>query len=99
MNQIDIEATHIFSWMYKNECIKITILLALGLYFIISPKLSNVISLLYNNIVFRILIISLILFFSVHDIQLAIMVTLVYLVTLTNLNNPDKFTNIKSKNN
>ncbi len=99
MNQIDIEAIHILSWMYKNYCIKITILLAISLYFVISPKLSNVVLLLYNNVVFRILVISLILFFSVHDIQLAIMTTLIYLVTLTNLNNPDKFTNIKSKNN
>ena len=86
MDQIDMEATKILSWMYKNPNVKIPLLLLLGAYFVVSPKLPNVVSIIYNNIIFKILAILLIIFLSVHDRQLAIMFTSVYLLTIYNLN-------------
>ena len=56
-----------------------------------SPKLPNVVSIVYNNLIFKLLIVLFIIFLSVHDQQLAIMVTAVYLLTIYNLNNIEKF--------
>ncbi len=92
LSQIDNELTKYLSWMYANKYIKITLLLLLAAYFVISPKISVTIRLLYNNIIFRILIILLIIFLSMHDYQLAIMLTAVYLLTLNNLNKTEDFT-------
>lgn len=97
MNQIDIETSKFLSWIYLNKTVKLTLLLLFGLYFILSPKLPNFVLLLYNNIVFRILIVLLIIYLSMHDHQLAIMVSVVYLITLNKLNNdenPSKSDNI-----
>ena len=69
MDKLDIEATKILSWMYENKYIKISLLILFGVYFAVSPKLPNTVSLLYNNIIFRILVILLIIFLSNHDIQ------------------------------
>ena len=87
MNYIDIEASKFLSWIYLNKYVKTTLLLLFGLYFVIAPKLPNIVSLLYNNFVFRLLVILLIIHLSMHDHQLAIMVSVVYLITLKNLNN------------
>ena len=87
MYQLDIEDSKFLSWTYSNQTVKITLLLLFGLYFVISPKLPNVVSILYNNIVFRLLVVLLIVYLSIHDRQLAIMVTVVYLITLNNLKN------------
>ena len=56
-----------------------------------SPKLPNVVSIVYNNIIFKFLIILFIIFLSIHDQQLAIMVTSVYLLIIHRLNNIEKF--------
>jgi hypothetical protein len=57
-----------------------------------SPKLPKVVSVIYNNIIFKLLIVLLIIFLSVHDRQLAIMVTAVYLLTVHRLNSIEYFT-------
>ena len=85
--KIDLETTKYLSFLYNNNLIKISLLLILGLYFVISPKLPQVVYLLYNNIIFRSLIIFIIIFLCNHDIQLAIMIATIYLVTLNNINN------------
>ena len=90
MNYIDIEATRILSWVYKNQYVKIPLLIILSIYFAISPKLPNVVSIVYNNIIFKLLIILFIIFLSIHDKQLAIMITAVYLLTINNLNKIEK---------
>jgi hypothetical protein len=96
MNQINIESSKLLSWMYKNPHIKATLLVLLGLFFVVSPKIPDTIRLLYNNVIFRIMIILLIIFLSVHDYQLAIMVTIVYLLTLQKLNTNENFENNQS---
>ena len=85
MNNLDIESTKILSWMYENKYVKITLLILFALYFTLSPKVPKTVRLLYDNIVFRILIILLIIFLSMHDHQLAIMITIVYLLTINNI--------------
>jgi len=87
MNYLDQEATKIFSFIYNKPFVKIPLLIILGIYFVISPKLPNFVHIMYNNIIFKILIISLIIFLSMHDKQLAIMVTLIYLYTVNKLKN------------
>lgn len=87
LTEIDNETSKVLSFMYKNQTVKMILLTLFGLYFVISPKLPNYVRLLYNNIIFRTLIILLIIYLSVHDHQLALMVTAVYLLTLNNLNN------------
>ena len=89
MDQFDKEGIKILSWVYKNPMVKIPLLLLLAIYFIMSPKLPHVVLLIYNNIAFKILIILLIIFLSLHDKQLALMISAVYLLTLKNLNNTD----------
>lgn len=91
MNRLKIEAKKILSWMYTNKYVNITLLILLGIYFIISPKISNTIQLLYSNIVFRVLIVLLIIFFAKYEPRLAIMITAVYLLTLNRINNMEKF--------
>jgi hypothetical protein len=87
MNYLDQEATKIFSFLYQKQSVKIPLLLILGTYFIISPKLPNFVHIMYNNIIFKFLIISFIIFLSMHDKQLAIMFTLIYLYTVNKLKN------------
>lgn len=87
MNYIDIEATRILSWMYKNQYVKMSLLIILAIYFAISPKLPDVVSIVYNNIIFKLLIVLFIIFLSIHDKQLGIMITAVYLLTIYNLHN------------
>jgi len=97
MNNLDIEAKKLLSWMYNNKYVNVTILILLGTYFIISPKISNTIQLLYSNIIFRILIILLIIYLGNYDPRLAIMITAVYLLTLNKINNIENIPNDKSK--
>jgi hypothetical protein len=89
MNQLDQETTKIFSFLYKNKYVKIPLLILLATYFVISPKLPFYVHIIYNNIIFKILTVLLIIFLSMHDKQLAIMITAVYLLTITKINNPD----------
>jgi hypothetical protein len=86
MNQLDQEATKILSFLYKNKYVKIPLLLIFAIYFIVSPKLPTFVIIVYNNIIFKLLIVLLIVFLSNHDKQLAIMITAVYLLTLNNIN-------------
>jgi hypothetical protein len=95
MNLLENEAQKNLSWMYTNKYVNITLLILLGVYFVITPKISKFVELLYSNIVFRILIILLIIFFANHDPRLAIMITVVYLLTLNKINNIENFTNDK----
>ena len=97
MHQLDQEVTKIFSFLYKNKYVKIPLLLLLAAYFVISPKLPQYVHILYNNIIFKILIVLLIIFLSTHDKQLAIMVTAVYLLTVTKINKSEKFTNVNEE--
>ena len=86
MFQLDQEATKFLSFLYNNKFVKIPLLILLATYFVISPKLPNYIHVIYNNIIFKILIVLLIVFLSMHDKQLAIMLTAVYLLTITKIN-------------
>ena len=83
--KIDLETTKYLSFLYNNNLIKISLLFILGLYFVILPKLSNIVYLLYKNIVFRSLILFIIIYLCNHDTQLAIMISTVYLLTLNNI--------------
>jgi hypothetical protein len=87
MNYLDQEATKIFSFLYNNPNVKIPLLIILGTYFVISPKLPNFVHIIYNNFIFKLLIISFIIFLSMHDKQLAIMFSLIYLYTVNKLKN------------
>lgn len=87
INIIDLETNKYLSFLYNNNIIKIPLLIVLGLYIVVSPKLPNTVILLYNNIVFRFLIIYLIIFFSNHDIQLSLMFAVTYLFTIYKINN------------
>ena len=93
MNQLDYEATKIFSFLYNNPMVKIPLLILLAAYFVISPKLPNFVFIMYDNIIFKILIVLLIIFLSNHDKQLALMVTAVYLLTVFKLNKTEYFGN------
>jgi len=86
MDKLNIKEIKILSLIYTNKYIKISLLIISGLYFVISPKLSNNVLLLYNNMVFRALILLLIIYLSIYDNQLALMVVVVYLITANNLN-------------
>ena len=98
MDILNKEGIKILSWVYKNPIVKIFLLLLLAIYFIMSPKLPHVVLLVYNNIVFKIFIVLLIIFLSLHDKQLALMISAVYLLTLKNLNNIEYFSNNMPKN-
>lgn len=91
--KVDIESTKYLSFLYNNYLIKTSLLIILGLYFIISPKLSNIMYLLYNNIVFRFLIIYIIIFLSYHDLQLSVIVAFIYLLILNKYNKQYKLNN------
>lgn len=97
MINLDIEAKKLLSWMYNNKYVNVTLLILLGIYFVSAPKITNVIQLLYTNIIFRILIILLIIFFANYDPRLAIMIMAVYLLTLNKINNIENIPNDKSK--
>ena len=97
MHQLDQEVTKIFSFLYKNKYVKIPLLILLAAYFVISPKLPQYVHILYNNIIFKILIVLLIIFLSTHDKQLALMVTAVYLLTVIKINKSEKFTNVEDE--
>ena len=97
MNNLDIEAKKLLSWMYNNKYVNVTILILLGTYFVLTPKITLLIQLLYSNIIFRILIILLIIFFAIYDSSLAIMITAVYLLTLNKINIIEKITESKVK--
>lgn len=87
INIIDLETNKYLSFLYNNNIIKIPLLIVLGLYIVVSPKLPNTVILLYNNMVFRFLVIYLIIFFSNRDIQLSVMIAVAYLFTIYKLDN------------
>jgi len=93
MDRLDNEANKFLSRVYTNKYVNISLLILLAVYFVIPPKMTHVIELLYGNIIFRILFILLIIFFANHDPRLAIMITAVYLLTQSKLNNIEKFDN------
>ena len=86
MNNIDFEASKFLSWIYLNQYIKIILLFIFSLYFVFLPRLPEVVSLLYNNNIFSLLIILLVIYLTFHDKQLALLITIIYLVTLNKIN-------------
>lgn len=85
MNIIDIEASNFLSWIYLNQYIRNILLFLFSLYLIFLPKLPSVMSLLYDNKIFHLLIVLLIIYLSFHDNKLAIIITIIYLVTLNKI--------------
>jgi uncharacterized membrane protein len=85
MNIIDIEASNFLSWIYLNQYIRNILLFLFSLYLIFLPKLPSVMLLLYDNNIFHLLIVLLIIYLSFHDNKLAIMITIIYLVTLNKI--------------
>ena len=78
----DTETVKMLSWMYKHAWVKTLILVVFGLYIVFSPKIPMFVVKLYANKVFKFLVVLLILFLSAHDVQLAIMMAVVYLLTV-----------------
>jgi len=91
----DTETVKMLSWMYKHAWVKTLILVVFGLYIVFSPKIPMFVVKLYANKVFKFLVVLLILFLSAHDVQLAIMMAVVYLLTVHRITcgNNEYFTN------
>jgi len=91
----DTETVKMLSWMYKHAWVKTLILVVFGLYIVFSPKIPMFVVKLYANKVFKFLVVLLILFLSAQDVQLAIMMAVVYLLTVHRITcgNNEYFTN------
>ena len=85
MEKIDDELSKMLSWTFTNKSIKYS-LLGLGLLLILLKKLPP------NNIITRVIFILFILYFSIHDSQLAIMLVIILLLSFSlNKNNIENF--------
>jgi len=85
MEKIDDELSKMLSWTFTNKPIKYS-LLGLGLLLILLKKLPP------NNITTRVIFILFILYFSIHDSQLAIMLVIILLLSFSrNRNNVEHF--------
>jgi len=82
INATDTESVKMLSWMYKHPWVKTLILVILGLYIVLSPKIPKIVVRLYASKIFKLLVVLLILFLSAHDVQLAVMMSIVYLLTV-----------------
>jgi len=82
INTTDAESVKMLSWMYKHPWVKTLILVILGLYIVLSPKIPKIVVRLYASKIFKLLVVLLILFLSAHDVQLAVMMSIVYLLTV-----------------
>ena len=82
INKTDVESVKMLSWMYKHAWIKTLVLFVLGLYIVLSPRIPMFVVKLYASKIFKFLVVLLILFLSAHDVQLAVMVSIVYLLTV-----------------
>jgi hypothetical protein len=87
MNSFNSLVNNNLSWMHENKHILPVISLVLGLYAALArPKLPKFIEKLFENPIFRLLMISYIIYRGNKDPQLSIMIAAAFLITIHMIN-------------
>ncbi len=87
MNSFNSLVNNNLSWMHENKYVLPVISLVLGLYAALArPKLPKFIEKLFENPIFRLLMISYIIYRGNQDPQLSIMIAAAFLITIHMIN-------------
>jgi hypothetical protein len=85
--QFDSVVNNNLGWVHKNKYVLPVLSLFLGMYAALArPNLPNFIVKLFENPVFRLVMISYIIYRGNHDPQLALMIAAAFLVTIHVIN-------------
>jgi len=87
MNSFDSLVNNNLSWVHENKHVLPVISLVLGLYAALArPKLPKFVEKLFENPVFRLVMISYIIYRGNRDPQLALMIAAAFLMTIHMIN-------------